>query len=309
MSDSASDERPRFLGEHTRALRADLEASGFRPSKRLGQNLLQDVNMARAIARDARLRAGDVVVEIGPGAGFLTVQLAALDVQLIACEIDPRLLEVAQGVVGDGARVRWILGDALAGKRAWNPELVAALPETGPWHLVSNLPYSAASPILAVAARLTHPPRSATVLLQTEVAERIAATPGGREWGPLSIRLQLAFEPRVLRAVPAQLFWPRPQVESSVLRMDLREGRPPAGDLDALDALIDRLFQHRRQSLGGLLGKALGNRASAMDVLAAQGIDPKARPETLDVATLLAISRSAPWRAHLREGPSGGGGA
>lgn len=307
MNDKSSEERPRFVGEHTRALRADLEASGFRPSKRLGQNLLQDVNMARAIARDARLSAGDVVVEIGPGAGFLTVQLAALDVELIACEIDPRLFEVAQGVVGDRARVRWIQGDALAGKRAWNPALVAALPASGPWHLVSNLPYSAASPILAVAARLGNPPRSATVLLQTEVAERIAASPGGREWGPLSIRLQAAFEPRVLRAVPAQLFWPRPQVESSVLRLELRDERPPAGDLEPLDALIDRLFQHRRQALGGLLGKALGNRPAALELLASHGIDPKARPETLDVATLLALSRSPAWRKHLREGQAADG--
>jgi len=284
-------------GARIGALRADLEAGGFRPSKRLGQNLLQDVNMARAIARDARLAAGDLVVEIGPGAGFLTAHLAELGVELIAIEIDPRLLEVARGLLADYPRVHWILGDALASKRAWNPELLAALPARGDWHLVSNLPYSAASPILAVAARLENPPRSATVLLQTEVAQRIAAPPGGGDWGPLSIRVQLAFEARVLRAVPAQLFWPRPKVESSVLRLELRAQRPDPADAEALDPLIDRLFQHRRQALGGLLAKSLGDRPAALELLARHGLDPSARPETLGLEALLAISRDPHWRA------------
>ena len=285
-----------LCGARIGALRADLEASGFRPSKRLGQNLLQDVNMARAIARDARLAAGDLVVEIGPGAGFLSAHLAELGVDLIAIEIDPRLLEVAQGLLVDYPRVRWILGDALASKHAWNSELVAALPPRGDWHLVSNLPYSAASPILAVAARLDNPPRSATLLLQTEVAQRIAALPGGRDWGPLSVRLQLAFEARVLRAVPARLFWPRPKVESSVLRLDLRPDRPSAADVRELDGLVDRLFQHRRQAVGGLLAKSLGSRPASDQLLARHGLDPKARPESLSVSQLLAISRDPIWR-------------
>lgn len=284
-------------GARVGALRAELEASGFRPSKRLGQNLLQDVNMARAIARDARLHAGDVVVEIGPGAGFLTAHLAELQVDLIAIEIDPRLLEVAQGLLESYPRVRWILGDALASKHAWNPELIDALPPQGPWHLVSNLPYSAASPILALAGRLENPPRSATVLLQTEVAERIAASVGGGDWGPLSIRIQLAFEARVLRAVPAQLFWPRPNVESSVLRLELRSERPNAADAQVLDGLIDQLFQHRRQALGGLLARALGGRPEAEALLARHGLQPLARPETLGVAQLLGLSRDPAWRA------------
>ncbi|MEO6709802.1 MAG: rRNA adenine N-6-methyltransferase family protein, partial [Planctomycetota bacterium] len=104
-------------------LRAQFEAIGFLPSKRLGQNFLQDANMARAIARDALVARGDVVVEIGPGAGSLTVQLAELEVELIAIEIDPRLLEVVRGLLADVPGVRWICGDALESKRAWNPEL------------------------------------------------------------------------------------------------------------------------------------------------------------------------------------------
>ncbi len=277
-------------------LRAQLEAIGFRPSKRLGQNLLLDKNMARAIARDARVHADDVVVEIGPGAGSLTEHLVECGADLIAIEIDPRLLEVAKNLLATAPRVRWICGDALESKHAWNGELVAALPRVEPWHLVSNLPYSAASPILALAARLKNPPRSITVLLQSEVAERIAADPGGREWGPLSVRIQLVYGARIVRRVPSQLFWPRPQVDSSVLRLELREQRPSAADLDELDPLLDRLFQHRRQTLGGLLSKVLGSRPKAEAVLAAQGIDPSQRPETLSAAALLALSQSSEWR-------------
>lgn len=278
-------------------LRARLTAQGFRPSRRLGQNFLHDVNMARAIARDARVGPGDVVVEIGPGAGSLTVHLVELGVELIAIEIDPRLLEIAKSLLEHAPNVRWILGDALASKRAWNAELRAALPREGPWHLVSNLPYSAASPILALAARLENPPRSVTALVQTEVAERIAAEPGGREWGPLSVRIQLAFLPSIVRRVQAQLFWPRPQVDSSVLRLDLREDRPAAADAQELDLLVDHLFQHRRQSLGGLLSRLLGGRGRAEALLAAHGVEPAQRPETLSAASLLAISQDPAWRA------------
>lgn len=253
--------------------------------------------MARAIARDAEVGAGDVVVEIGPGAGSLTVHLAELAVDLIAVEIDPRLLEVAKDVLAEYPRVRWIQGDALESKRALNPELVAMLPLAGTWHLVSNLPYSAASPILALAARLANPPRSMTVLLQTEVAERIAAEPGGREWGPLSVRIQLAYGARIVRSVPSQLFWPRPQVDSSVLRLELREARPSAVDLEVLDVLLDLLFQHRRQTLGGLLSKALGSRPSAEALLAAHQIEPGLRPEILSGAALLSLSQDPLWRS------------
>lgn len=284
-------------GARVVALRAQLEASGFRPSKRLGQNLLQDVNMARAIARDARVGADDVVLEIGPGAGFLTAHLTDLGVDLIAIEIDPRLLEVARGMLEAYPRLRWICGDALASKHAWNPELLAALPADGPWHLVSNLPYSAASPILALAGRLPNPPRSATVLLQTEVAERIAASPGGSDWGPLSVRIQLAYRARIVRSVPAQLFWPRPQVDSSLLRLELLDERPSAEDVVELDLLVDSLFQHRRQALGGLFSKALGSRPGAEDLLARHGLDPTARPQTLAAASLLALSRDPSWRS------------
>lgn len=279
------------------AVRRALEELGFRPSKRLGQNLLVDTNMARAIAREAGIARGDFVLEIGPGTGALTVQLLELGARVTAVEIDARLLSVAQRTLAGRGEIVWLHGDALDGKHALSAELVALLPAQGDWHVVSNLPYSAGTPILALLARLAHAPRTMTVLLQRELAERIAAQPGGKEWGPISVRLQLAYDIAVVRTVPPQLFWPRPTIESSLLRLVRRGDAPQGDDWPALDALLDALFQHRRQAIGGLLAKGLGGRPQATLLLGRHGLDPSQRPEKLTAAELLGLSRDPLWRA------------
>jgi 16S rRNA (adenine1518-N6/adenine1519-N6)-dimethyltransferase len=138
-------------------------------------------------------------------------------------------------------------------------------------------------------------------LLQTEVAERIASVPGGGDWGPLSVRIQLAFAAKIVRKVPAQLFWPRPQVDSSLLRLELLDARPSIEEGVEVDLLVDELFQHRRQTLGGLLSKALGSRPLALELLQSHGIDPTARPQTLSAPTFLALSRDARWRSRSEQ--------
>jgi len=280
--------------------RAELEARGFKPSRRLGQNFLVDENMARAIARDARVSAGDFVLEVGPGCGFLSVHLAALGVRLVAVEIDPRLCELAREVLAEFPEARVLLGDALDGKHALNPELLAQLPPHGAWHVVSNLPYSAGTPILVLLSRVANPPASMTVLVQRELAERIAAGPGSKVWGPVTVRLQASYSVAIVRHVPPRLFWPEPEVDSSVLRLELREQRPNAEDTAELDALVDGLFQHRRKTLQRLLGELLGARDAAKNLLAERGLDPSARPESLSIEALLALARSQPWRARPR---------
>jgi 16S rRNA (adenine1518-N6/adenine1519-N6)-dimethyltransferase len=280
--------------------RADLEARGFRPSKRLGQNFLVDENMARAIARDARVSAGDFVLEVGPGCGFLSVHLAALGVRLVAIEIDPRLCELAREVLSSCPQTRVLQGDALDGKHALNPELLAQLPPRGIWHVVSNLPYSAGTPILVLLSRTANPPQSMTVLVQRELAERIAAGPGSKTWGPVTVRLQASYAVEIVRHVPPRLFWPEPDVESSLLRLSLRERRPSAAELDELDALVDGLFQHRRKTLQRLLGELLGARDAAKNLLEQRGLEPSARPESLSLEDLLALARSDAWRARPR---------
>ncbi len=282
---TASDKRPAWS-----AFREALEQAGFRPSKRLGQNFLLDENMIRAIVRDARIERGDRVLEVGPGCGFLTLHLVHAGAELTCVEVDARLLEIARRLIPQSAGVRWILGDVLAGKHALNPEVAHLDP---PWHLVSNLPYSVAAPLLACLAELDEPPRSMTVLVQREVAERIVAPPGTADWGPLSIRLQSHFVPKLGRSVPPSLFWPRPAVESSVVRLELREDRVPPGERAALDRLVADLFQHRRQGLARVLARSFGDRDRAIAALEGLGLDARERAENLDLPTLRALAALA----------------
>ena len=272
--------------------RAALEERGFRPSRRLGQNFLLDENMVRAIVRDAEIVAGDFVLEIGAGCGFLSLHLLEAGAKLVCVEIDERLLPIAAGLVSGRGSARFIRCDVLDGKHALASEVASALPEEGPWHLVSNLPYAISGPVLAVLGSHVHPPRTMTVLVQREVAERIAAKPDTPEWGPLSIRLQARYTPKIVRYVSPDLFWPRPRVESAVVRL---ERRTEAGEPEALrrfDTLVGELFTSRRQSLVRVLARRLGDREAALSVLRGAGLDPRLRAESLDLTALLRLARS-----------------
>ena len=301
MSDAGRGAEPAGFGE----LRAELEAAGYRPSRRLGQNLLTDPNMARALARDAGVAAGDFVLEVGPGGGALTLELVRLGVRLLAVEIDARLLALVRRRVaalappdapGD-ASVTWIEGDVLASKHALAGAVLDALPERGPWHVVSNLPYAAGTPFVATAARLANPPRSMTCLVQLELARRIASGPGTGDWGPLAARIQLAYRASIGRSVPAHLFWPVPKVESAVLRLERREAPPDPTLARAFEALTEVLFRHRRQSLGRVLRRVLGDRERARELLGRHGLEAAARPEELDLAALAALAADPAWPA------------
>jgi 16S rRNA (adenine1518-N6/adenine1519-N6)-dimethyltransferase len=278
------------------AFRAALEEVGFRPTKALGQNFLVDPNAARSIAEDAGLANGAHVLEIGAGCGFLTLHLCELGFEVLAVEIDTRLLAVAQRVLGERAGLRWLRLDVLAGKHELAPELVAALPPKSPWHLVSNLPYSVAAPVLVLLARLQNPPRSMTVLVQDELAQRVAAEPGEPEWGALAARLRLHYGARAGRSVGAQLFWPRPRVASRVLHLDWApvEGLRPSA-IAPFDRLVEVLFQQRRKQVGTTLAGFLGDRARATALLAEGGVEPQVRAEVLSLAALLALARSPLW--------------
>lgn len=289
-SDPASGVDP-FARPPWAVLRARLETSGFRPSRRLGQNFLRDENLLRAIVRDAGVVEGDCVLEVGPGCGFLTLELARITTDLVCVEIDARLLAIARELCAGCPSIRWIEGDVLASKHALEPRVEAELPRDRPWKLVSNLPYSVSAPLLAVLSVLDRPPASMTVLVQKEVAERIVAHPGSSDWGPLSIRLQRDHDVRTTRHVPPQLFWPRPQVESSVVHLERRPGTLDLRRGRAFDALVDAIFTRRRQALGRVLGEAVG-RERGGEVLGELGIDPRRRGEELDLATLERMARA-----------------
>ncbi len=266
-----------------RELREELEAEGVRPTKTLGQNFLFDPNLARAIVRDAGVESGDRVLEVGPGCGFLTQPLADAGVELLSVEIDERLLRIARRRVGERANVRFLNTDVLEGKSALALSVREALWTTGDWHLVANLPYGISGPLVAVLASGANPPRSMTILVQTEVAERLAAQPGSRIWGALSARVQLRYDASLGRVVGAQLFWPRPRVESRIARLVLRPvaDAPSATAFERVDFLIGGVFQRRRKTLLAGLGALVGDRERAARALGAAGIDPRARPEAL----------------------------
>ena len=276
-------------------VRGALERRGFRPSRRFGQNFLLDENMVRAIVRDAALEPDDRVLEVGPGCGFLTLHLARAVREVTAVEIDPRLLEIARELCAMCANVRWILSDVLAGKHALAPVVAAELPRSGTWKLVANLPYSVSAPLLVVLAGLEHPPATMTVLVQKEVADRITARPGTPDWGPLSIRLQLDHAARVVRSVPPALFWPRPEVDSTVVELSRRPVDLAPATRAELDRLVTRLFQRRRQALGRVLSEDLG-RDRAESVLAELGLAREARAEALGLDLLVALARAVERR-------------
>jgi 16S rRNA (adenine1518-N6/adenine1519-N6)-dimethyltransferase len=273
------------------AMRRELDEAGFRPARRLGQNFLLDENMLRAIVRDAELPEDASVIEVGAGCGFLTVHLARSGADVTSIEIDPRLLAIARRWLA-GERVRWIQGDALSSKNALGAELDAAIPRTEPWHLVANLPYSIAAPLLVLLAQHACPPTSMTVLVQREVALRIVARPGTPDWGPLSIRLQLDYAPTLVRSVAAALFWPRPEVESCVVRLTRLPDTTSADERAELDRLVSRLFQRRRQALGRVLAEVLHSRPATDVLLAELGLAPRARAEDLELETLRRLSRA-----------------
>lgn len=277
------------------AVKSALAAAGFRPSRRLGQNFLLDDACARAIVRDAGVGEGDFVLEVGPGWGALTAHLLAAGCEVLAVEVDLRLLELARRFLPAG-RVEWVHADVLRSKRELAPEVEARLPAGAPWHLVSNLPYAVAGPLLAQLAARDRPPSSGTALVQLEVAERLAARPGDPAWGALGAVVQASLGVRLGRRLAPELFWPRPKVESALVHLAPLPERRPAADRARLAALVAVLFQHRRQSLLRVLARALDDRPLARELLARQGLDPSSRGERLAMSELFGLADSPEWR-------------
>jgi 16S rRNA (adenine1518-N6/adenine1519-N6)-dimethyltransferase len=257
-----------------------------RRSRALGQHFLADPNTAARIVRLAGVEPGDAVLEIGPGVGSLTVALARAGASVTALELDRSLLPVlAEVLAGTDARV--VRGDALT------DDLGALLPaRPGGWKLVANLPYNVATPIVARVLEDAPDVSSLFVMVQREAGERLAAVPGGREYGAVSVKVAYYGRARLAGAVPRTVFVPPPNVDSVLVEI-VRHPAPPV-DVPAADALFTLVragFAQRRKMLRGALRPVLGARAEA--VLAAAGVDPRARAESLDLAAWAAVTRAA----------------
>jgi 16S rRNA (adenine1518-N6/adenine1519-N6)-dimethyltransferase len=251
-----------------------LAAHGLRPSRALGQNFVADPNTVRRIARLAGVGPGDRVLEIGAGLGSLTLALAGTGARVRAVEIDRHLLPVLAAVVA-GLDVEVVPGDALTLD-------LAALTAGGPWSLVANLPYNVATPLVLRFLAEAPAVGRLLVMVQKEVAERLAAAPGDPAYGAVSVKVAYRAVATLVGAVPPTVFVPRPNVASALVALVRRPA--PAVDpaqvpADRLFALVEAGFAHRRKMLRRALAGVVGPEAFAR-----AGVAPTARAEELGVA-------------------------
>ncbi len=266
-------------------VRSLLAAHGIRPSRALGQNFLADPNTARRIVRLAGVQSGHRVLEVGPGVGSLTLALAdevGDEGSVTALELDRHLVPVLHEVLAGRTNVRLEQGDALTVD-------YDALLDGGDATMVSNLPYNVATPLIARLLEGVPLLTRLVVLVQREVAERLAAPPGTRECGSVSVKVAYFSRPKVLAVVPPTVFVPRPRVDSALVAFD----RLPASPVDVpspggLFELARAGFAQRRKTLRQALRPRLG--ASAAEVLAAAGLDPGAWAEALSLEEWAALA-------------------
>jgi 16S rRNA (adenine1518-N6/adenine1519-N6)-dimethyltransferase len=279
----------RLIGVRREAREA-LAAVGLRPRKRWGQHFLCDGGVARRIVETAEIDARSEVLEIGPGLGALTDELAARAGRLTLVEIDRGLAARLEARYANDPRVRVVVGDVLALPLA---ELAAAPGVT----VVANLPYNIASPVLFRLLDLRREFPRAVVMLQEEMAARLIARPGSRDYGAPSVLLQAFAEVRMVFRVSRRSFLPRPEVDAAVV--DVRWSAAPRaeiGDVDLFRAVLRAAFGQRRKMLRNALGTVLAARRLSSDaaraVFVRAGIDPKARGESLDVSAFARLARA-----------------
>ena len=276
-------------------VRGLLAAHDLRPSRALGQNFLADPNTARRIVRLAGVGPGDRVLEVGPGIGSLTVALAEAVTptgEILALELDRHLLPVLAEVVADLTQVRAVQGDALTVDYGSLLGVANPASGTGAWTMVSNLPYNIATPLMARLLEDVPTLGVLSVMVQKEVAERLAAPPGTPACGAISVKVAYHATAAVVGVVPPTVFMPRPKVDSAIVRFERRPAPPvEVPSAGALFALARAGFGQRRKTLRQALRPLLG--AGAEDVLAAAGIPGLTRAEALTLEEWAALARAA----------------
>lgn len=278
----------RLLGAaEVREIACQLEV---RPTKQRGQNFVIDPNTVRRIVRESEIDPDDVVVEIGPGLGSLTLALLDVARQVTAVEIDPVLARALPATISrfapnQAANFTIIEADGLR---------LNSLPGESPTALVANLPYNVSVPMLLHFFALLPSLRHGLVMVQAEVADRLAAPPGSRTYGVPSVKAAWYSKVRRAGAIGRNVFWPSPNVDSGLVAWTHRPPPPTTASREQVFDVIDAAFAQRRKALRSALSLLFGSPIDAEQALRRAGIDPLARGEQLDVAAFARIAESLP---------------
>ncbi len=281
---TASPPAPRLLG--AAEVRELADRLGLRPTKQRGQNFVIDPNTVRRIVREAGVTGDDVVVEVGPGLGSLTLALLETGAEVTAIEVDPLLAGQLPATIATYApdragRCRVVPADALR---------VTELPGPAPTALVANLPYNVSVPVLLHLLALLPSLQHGLVMVQSEVADRLAAKPGSKVYGVPSAKAAWFADVRRAGPVGRTVFWPAPNVDSGLVAWSRRDPPTTAVGREQVFAVIDAAFAQRRKALRGALRELAGGAEAAAAALAAAGVDPLARGESLGIDDFVAIA-------------------
>jgi 16S rRNA (adenine1518-N6/adenine1519-N6)-dimethyltransferase len=276
----------RLLGPaEVRSLAAALD---LRPTKQRGQNFVIDPNTVRRIVRDSGIGPTDVVLEVGPGLGSLTLGLLEVAARVVAIEIDAVLAGALPATIADRApayvdRFQVVEGDAMR---------VTSIPGPAPTALVANLPYNVSVPVLLHLLALLPSLEHGLVMVQSEVADRLAAQPGSKTYGIPSVKANWFADVRRAGAIGRSVFWPAPNVDSGLVAWTRRDPPTTAVTREQVFAVIDAAFAQRRKALRPALRGIAGSAEESIRALEAAGIDPMTRGEQLELPDFVRITES-----------------
>jgi 16S rRNA (adenine1518-N6/adenine1519-N6)-dimethyltransferase len=276
----------RLLGPaEVRSLAAALD---LRPTKQRGQNFVIDPNTVRRIVRDSGIGPADVVLEVGPGLGSLTLGLLDVAARVVAIEVDPALAGALPATIADRApsyvdRFEVVEADAMR---------VTSVPGPPPTALVANLPYNVSVPVLLHLLALLPSLEHGLVMVQSEVADRLAARPGSKVYGIPSVKATWFADVRRAGAIGRNVFWPAPNVDSGLVAWTRRDPPTTAVTREQVFAVIDAAFAQRRKALRPALRGIAGSAQESIQALEAAGIDPMTRGEQLRLPDFVRIAES-----------------
>ena len=279
------------------ALRALAQRHGIRPKRALGQHFLIDPNLARAIASDAGVGPDDRVVELGAGLGSLTRALAEAGAEVLAVEVDPALIAALEESVSGLDQVRVLQADAT--DPGWRDAL-----EGDGWVLAANLPYNVATHVVLNTLRDVPQVARLVVMVQREVGERLVAGPGETAYGIPSLRVAYRARGALVRRVPPSVFWPRPRIESVIVRLVRRDEPAVRIAEDRLWSVVDAGFAERRKTMRNAVRRLGLAGADADDLLETVGVAPSARAETLSLVEFARIAEALPPEASSSPTPT-----